>query len=51
LVDAQGQTVPQRNLSAQTSWRVDRLAYLDGKTYYRVATNEFVPTTDVTIVK
>lgn len=51
LVNAQGQPVPQRNLSSQTSWQVDRLAYLNGKTYYRVATNEFVPTADVTIVK
>lgn len=37
-------------LAPQTNWLSDK-SMKDGSTYYRVATNEFVPTTDVTIVK
>lgn len=51
LVNAQDKTIPKKSLLAQTNWQVDRLAYLKGKTYYRVATNKFVPTSNVSVLK
>lgn len=50
LVDSQGNTVLNRALIADTAWKSDRIAYINGKTYYRVATNEFVPTDAVTVI-
>lgn len=49
LTNANGDRVGNRALAAHSDWRTDRLAHINGKTYYRVATNEFVPTDQVTI--
>lgn len=49
LVDSKGNAVTNRSLLADTAWYSDRIAYINGKTYYRVATNEFVPTDAVTV--
>lgn len=51
IFTSQGKKVTNRKLAANTKWQADRLAYINGKTYYRVATNEFIPTGDVTIVR
>ena len=50
LVDSQGNNITSHELLANTAWRVDRIAYINGKTYYRVATNQFVPTDAVTVL-
>ncbi|WP_459576894.1 BspA family leucine-rich repeat surface protein [Companilactobacillus alimentarius] len=50
VMNSQGQVINNRKLDSETTWKTDRLANINGKTYYRVATNEFVPTNDVTIV-
>lgn len=49
LTNSQGNMVSNRALSSKSSWRIDRLAYINGVTYYRVATNEFVPTEKVSL--
>lgn len=49
LVNSEGEVVTNRALLADTAWYSDRIAYINGKTYYRVATNEFVPTDAVTV--
>lgn len=50
LFDFQGRQITNRELAAGTSWKIDCLAYINNKAYYRVATNEFVPVIDVSIV-
>lgn len=50
LVDSKGNAVTNRSLLANTSWYTDRVATINGKSYYRVATNEFVPTDAVTVM-
>lgn len=50
LVDSKGNAVTNRSLLADTAWYSDRIAYINGKTYYRVATNEFVSTDAVTVL-
>lgn len=42
LTTSQGKDISSRALAVNTKWQVDRLAYINGSTYYRVATNEFV---------
>lgn len=49
LVNAMGKTVSNRALAPNTLWKTDRIADINNQTYYRVATNEFVPTTDVIV--
>jgi len=51
LTSSHGELVSNRSLSANTRWKVDRLAYINGKTYYRVATDEFVPTSEVIVIR
>ncbi|WP_334332029.1 BspA family leucine-rich repeat surface protein [Companilactobacillus sp. HBUAS59544] len=51
IFSSQGKKITDRKLASNTKWQADRLAYIKGKTYYRVATNEFIPTGDVTIVR
>ncbi len=50
LVDSKGNTVTNRSLLANTAWYTDRIATINGKSYYRVATNEFVPIDAVTVM-
>ena len=50
LVDSKGNTVTNRSLLANTAWYTDRIATINGKSYYRVATNEFVPVDAVTVM-
>lgn len=42
LVNAHGDKITNRALAPNTSWKTDRTTVINGKTYYRVATNEFV---------
>jgi len=42
LVDAEGHRIRNRALSPNTSWYSDRITYINGEKYYRVATNGFV---------
>lgn len=49
LTNAQGKSVTDRALGADTSWKTDRIADINGEKYYRVATNEFVPVDSVEI--
>lgn len=42
LVDAHGNKITNRALAPNTNWKTDRTTNINGKTYYRVATNEFV---------
>jgi len=51
LTDAKGDQITGRALAGGTAWKTDRIAYINGMTYYRVATNEFVPTHAVTIIR
>ncbi|APX71919.1 SLAP domain-containing protein [Companilactobacillus allii] len=49
LYDQKGNLIRSRALGANTPWSVDKKLVLDGVTYYRVATNEFVKASDVSI--
>lgn len=51
LTDAKGEQITDCALAGDTAWKTDRIAYINGMTYYRVATNEFVPTHAVTIIR
>jgi hypothetical protein len=42
LYTADGKLITNRQLSANSTWRVDQEKTIDGETYYRVATNEWV---------
>lgn len=42
LVNSKGEKVTNRALGSDTMWATDRSAVINGKLYYRVATNEFV---------
>lgn len=46
LYKAEGNLVKDRLLAPNTDWYSDRIAYIDGAKYYRVATNEFVNVDD-----
>ncbi|MQS76945.1 SLAP domain-containing protein [Companilactobacillus halodurans] len=50
LVDSKGNVVTNRSLIADSDWYSDRIAQINGKDYYRVATNEFVPVDAVTVL-
>lgn len=47
LTTSKGKQVSNRALAANTSWKIDRLAYINGNEYYRVSTNEFVPVNEI----
>lgn len=47
LVDTHGKQVKNRALYGETSWFTDRIVMINGKKYYRVATNELVSVNDV----
>lgn len=47
LVDTHGKQVKNRALHGETSWFTDRIVMINGKKYYRVATNELVSANDV----
>ncbi|CAJ1179242.1 hypothetical protein LCR01_04380 [Companilactobacillus crustorum] len=49
LTTAEGKMVTNRALAPKTDWKIDRLANINGKSYYRVATNEFVPADEVIV--
>ncbi|WP_368790601.1 SLAP domain-containing protein [Companilactobacillus farciminis] len=42
LVNAHGNKITNRALAPNTNWKTDRTTNINGKIYYRVATNEFV---------
>ncbi|TGD24905.1 hypothetical protein EGT49_01985 [Companilactobacillus suantsaicola] len=42
LYTADGKLITNRQLGANSTWRVDQEKTIDGETYYRVATNEWV---------
>ncbi|WP_334329391.1 SLAP domain-containing protein [Companilactobacillus sp. HBUAS59699] len=44
-----GKVITGRGLGASTAWQIDKKLVLNGVTYYRVATNEFVKEADVTL--
>jgi len=47
LFDNMGKTVANRALGSNSSWKVDQKMVIDGETYYRVATNEWVKASDI----
>lgn len=47
LVDADNNLITNRALGGSTKWRTDRVTGFNNKTYYRVATNEFVSIDDI----
>ncbi|WP_338215225.1 SLAP domain-containing protein [Companilactobacillus muriivasis] len=47
LYSADGKLVSDRALAPNTAWRTDRKATINGKTMYRVATNEWVAAADL----
>ena len=49
LTSSEGNPIKNRALAPNTTWRTDQLATINGKMYYRVATNEFVPVDSVVI--
>jgi len=49
LYTAEGKLIANRQLAANSDWRTDRVMYIDGVEYYRVATNEFVRADDIYI--
>ena len=48
LYTAEG-NLSNRKLAANTSWKTDRTIQLNGQTFYRLATNEFISSKDVSI--
>ncbi|WP_125567179.1 SLAP domain-containing protein [Companilactobacillus insicii] len=44
-----GTLIKGRGLGSKTAWSIDKKLVLNGVTYYRVATNEFVKAADVTL--
>ncbi|MDR4932401.1 SLAP domain-containing protein [Companilactobacillus paralimentarius] len=47
VYDAKGQLVENYALNANSNWKADSIAYINGDKYYRVATNKFVKADDV----
>ena len=45
-----GKRITNRALGKDTDWKTDKIVKIDGTTYYRVATNEFVNANDVNLV-
>ncbi len=49
IYNAKGQLVNNRALRNDTSWKTDSITYINGDKYYRVATDEFVKSSDVDV--
>ncbi len=49
IISAEGNMISDRLLAANSGWLSDRTIQLNNSTYYRVATNEFVNTSDAYI--
>lgn len=49
LVNSRGKRVANRGLAKNTAWASDRIVTINGKTYHRVSTNEFVAASDVIV--
>lgn len=49
LYTSDGQLITNRSLAPNTPWLVDKITMLDGDTYYQVATNEYLKSTDSTL--
>ncbi|KRK82828.1 hypothetical protein FC78_GL001631 [Companilactobacillus bobalius DSM 19674] len=47
LYNSKGEKITNRVLGADTAWRTDRTAQINGQTMYRVATNEWVSASNV----
>ena len=47
LYNSKGERITNRVLGANTAWRTDRTAQINGQTMYRVATNEWIPASNV----
>ena len=47
LFTANGTRIKSRALGGNTAWRTDKSATINGKTMYRVATNEWVSAADL----
>jgi len=50
LVDSQGKKITDRALGPSSAWFTDRYTMINGQKYYRVATNEFVSATKISLV-
>jgi len=50
LLNYRGDKVTDRALQASTDWITDRYTIINGEKYYRVATNEFIAASDVSLV-
>jgi len=49
IYTAKGDLVTDRSLANNTSWKVDSITYINNEKYYRVATNEFIKSSDIAI--
>jgi len=47
LYDKNGNKVTNRALGSNSGWKSDQMMVLNGETYYRVATNEYVKVSDI----
>lgn len=45
-----GDQVSNRGLAKNSDWKTDKIVTIDGQTYYRVSTNEFVNASDVDLI-
>ena len=50
LVNAHGKEITNRGLSGDSVWKIDKVVEINGKKYYRVATNEFISAQNVSII-
>jgi len=50
MVKSTGKEVQNRGLGNQSSWKADKKVNINGKVYYRVATNEFVGADDTDVI-
>ncbi|WP_125590262.1 SLAP domain-containing protein [Companilactobacillus jidongensis] len=50
VYDSKGTLVDDRALATNSSWKIDKAARINGNKMYRVATNEWVKATDVTMI-
>jgi len=50
MIKSTGKAVQNRGLGKQSPWKADKKANINGKVYYRVATNEFVSADEVAVM-
>lgn len=50
MIKSTGNAVQNRGLGKQSPWKADKKANINGKVYYRVATNEFVSADEVAVM-